>query len=40
MVSAFAVVKIAKLPLSGTPTGRGALDAAAQVDLPRIHFVA
>jgi hypothetical protein len=40
MVSAFAVVKIAKLPLSGTPTGRGAIDAAAQVDLPRIHFVA
>lgn len=40
VLQAFAVVKLAKLPIANGATGRGYIDAAGQTDLPRVHFVA
>jgi hypothetical protein len=40
VLQAFAVVKLAKLPIANGATGRGYIDAAGQTDLPRVHFIA
>jgi hypothetical protein len=40
VITAFATVKISKLPIAGGATGRGYYDAAAKVDLKNINFIA
>jgi hypothetical protein len=40
VLTAFATVKISKLPIANNATGRGYYDAAAKVDLKNINFIA